>query len=456
MDDAKKAVAMWSMGFGDRNEALSGDSVKPARPRQRALRSDWKTRRMPRAHAKIDLDIPLTTEEFELLALGHIPQTMEDHWFSYFDGESLNLHRSWTGVCVYRVHVARRAEGYVLTGVTVNRDASQYSQTSDERDLIMVSILIGEALGRDVSGLWEEYFSVGPDEGASRPAASSEDGPTLIGFWREKDALGFCSNWHPSGLVFCGREFCTAEHWMMWQKARVMGDTGSADAILETPTPRRAKELGARVKPYDDALWRDVREQLVYVGVREKFMQNPKLAERLLATGVAVLAEASPYDRSWGIGLAEHDKRFRDISLWRGSNLLGRVCMRVRSDLGLAAHAGVDVEKLSGCGNDMVFSLCDGRVGSMSLLELSRVPAARAAVLCYVRIAQHQASDTYPTLDDFLLRFGRETVAEIDERRRADRGGDVGTGGGIEVVGWCELLSQLAFMGAVGLLRDWR
>lgn len=104
----------------------------------------------------------------------------------------------------------------------------------------------------------------------------------------------------------------------------------------------------------------------------------------------------------------------------------------------------------------MVFSLCDGRVGSMSLLELSRVPAARAAVLCYVRIAQHQASDTYPTLDDFLLRFGRETVAEIDERRRAGRGGDVGTGGGIEVVGWCELLSQLAFMHAVGLLWGWR
>jgi len=50
-------------------------------------------------------------------------------------------------------------------------------------------------------------------------AASGEGGPTLIGFWREKDALGFCSNWHPSGLVFCGREFCTAEHWMMWQKA---------------------------------------------------------------------------------------------------------------------------------------------------------------------------------------------------------------------------------------------
>lgn len=35
MDDAKKAVAMWSMGFGDRNEALSGDSVKPAHGRER-------------------------------------------------------------------------------------------------------------------------------------------------------------------------------------------------------------------------------------------------------------------------------------------------------------------------------------------------------------------------------------------------------------------------------------
>lgn len=60
MDDAKKAVAMWSMGFGDRNEALSGSAVKPARPRQRALKSDWKTRRMPRAHAKIDSGSPRT------------------------------------------------------------------------------------------------------------------------------------------------------------------------------------------------------------------------------------------------------------------------------------------------------------------------------------------------------------------------------------------------------------
>ena len=442
MDEGKKAMAMWSMGFGDRNEALFGEGVP--RPERRALKSDWKTLKMPRTRAEIGLDIPLTAGEFELLAMGHIPEVMEDHWFSYFDGESLNLHRSWTGFCIYQAHVERRGEGYAITRAIANRDAGQYSQTSDERDRAMVAILVGEVLGRDVSGLWEEYFSIRDDAG--RRGYTGDTRPTLSGFWREKDELGFCSNWHPSGFDYRGRRFETSEHWMMWQKARVMGDDSSADSILVAPTPRVAKELGGKVKPYDDALWRDVREQLVYVGVREKFMQNPELAERLLSTGDAVLAEASPYDHTWGVGLSEDDERFRDISQWRGSNLLGRVCMRVRSDLRAAGWCDAGLEELSCCEDDMVFSLCRSEVGRMSPLELSHVPAARPAVLCWARIAQHHAAGVFPTLDGFLAQTGQATVSELDEGYRANMGG------GLVATGWCELLSQLEFMRAIGTL----
>ena len=88
---------------------------------------------------------------------------MEDHWFMYLDGDAFCFHRSWTGDFIYRVHV-RRAEdrsGYILDHVTANRDKEQFGEENDERDAAMVLILIGQLLGRDVSGLWERFFELG-------------------------------------------------------------------------------------------------------------------------------------------------------------------------------------------------------------------------------------------------------------------------------------------------------
>ena len=266
----------------------------------------------------------------------------------------------------------------------------------------------------------------------------------ILGFWRETDELGFCSNWYPSGFEYRGIRFLTAEHWMMWQKACAMRDWDKADEILDAPTPRRAKELGGEVGPYDNSLWRDVREQLVYVGVREKFMQNPRIAHGLLATGSSVLAEASPKDPTWGVGLQADDPRFGDIAQWKGSNLLGRVCMRVRADLRIAGAMGVDLQDLAGYKDEMVFSLYRSQIGSMTLLELSRIPAARGAVLCYARLAQRYTSNYYPSVEAFLEQFGGGDIAGIDEVYRTNMGG------GVSMAGWRELLSEIAFLHATG------
>jgi len=53
----------------------------------------------------------------------------------------------------------------------------------------------------------------------------------------------------------------------------------------------------------------------------------------LLATGNTILAEASPYDCKWGIGLSADDPRARNPAEWRGGNLLGEVLMEVREEL---------------------------------------------------------------------------------------------------------------------------
>ena len=48
---------------------------------------------------------------------------------------------------------------------------------------------------------------------------------------------------------------------------------------------------------------------------------------QLLGTQNRVIAEASPRDDIWGIGLHEQDEQARDIAHWRGQNLLGQVSL---------------------------------------------------------------------------------------------------------------------------------
>ena len=441
MDEGRKALSMWSLGFGDRNEVMLGNGVP--RPERRALKSDWKTLKMPCSCTEIGLDIPLTDEEFELLSLGHVPEVMEDHWFSYFDGESLNMYRSWTGYCIYRVRIQKLRDGYAIVGATVNRDASQYSETSDDRDCIMVEILVGEALGRDVSELWEKFFSIEKEPDAHRHAV--DETPNIIGFWSAGDAFGEFSNWYPAGFEFLGTQFATSEHWMMWQKARVMRDYDAADKIIEAPTPGDAKALGRQVTPFDGPLWDAISEELVYYGVREKFLQNPRLRNLLFSTGSAVLAEAAPGDKTWGIGITVDHPDFRNIAAWKGSNLQGRVCMRVRSDLREASLADIPLGELANRSWENAAQLLRTPIGGMSLLELSRVPAARPAVLCYARIAQRHLMDPkIYNAEAFLRSVGGSTVAGIDNMMRANMGE------GLTIIGWNELVCQLAFLHAIG------
>lgn len=81
---------------------------------------------MPVERTEIELGLPVKAEEFEILSMGHIPRVMEDHWFMYFDGDALCFHRSWTGICIYKVHVehAKEGDGYVLSRVPCAMRAS--------------------------------------------------------------------------------------------------------------------------------------------------------------------------------------------------------------------------------------------------------------------------------------------------------------------------------------------
>ena len=57
------------------------------------------------------------------------------------------------------------------------------------------------------------------------------------------------------------------------------------------------------------------------------------LLKQLLATEDKVLVEGSPFDKIWGVGLIYDCEEIVDEENWKGLNLLGKVLMRVRTDI---------------------------------------------------------------------------------------------------------------------------
>jgi len=124
-----------------------------------------------------------------------------------------------------------------------------------------------------------------------------------------------------------------SEKAIMLAKASMMGDEEIFREILKTTVPKDCKELGRRVRGFDQELWDNHLEELAYEVVKQKFDANADLKAVLFSTENAILAEAAPRDSIWGIGMGLNDNGVLDPEKWRGRNVLGYALMRARSYL---------------------------------------------------------------------------------------------------------------------------
>ena len=152
---------------------------------------------------------------------------------------------------------------------------------------------------------------------------------------------GCMSQWANHGFVIDGIYYRYAEQFMMAEKARLFNDTESLEKILGARSPMIIKRLGRAVKNRngerwtsdDKKEWDGARFDVVVRGNFAKFSQNTELKEYLLSTGDALLVEASPKDRIWGIGLDAAMAARMPEKDWPGQNLLGKALMQVRERL---------------------------------------------------------------------------------------------------------------------------
>lgn len=170
---------------------------------------------------------------------------------------------------------------------------------------------------------WYAYSSVNMSSGKD----------SFVFFYKASDDYGYMSQWYKADFYMGEKMFTTAEQFMMYMKAMIFDDHETANEILSTPDrhPSYHKTLGRSVKNFDAIKWMDKSLDVVAAGNYYKFTQNPSLMDMLMRTYGRVLVEASPYDRTWGIGYAEEDA-MANMSTW-GLNMLGTALMMVREKI---------------------------------------------------------------------------------------------------------------------------
>jgi hypothetical protein len=87
-------------------------------------------------------------EDFEKIRVGVVPEIMEDKWFVYFEEPHLFMHRSWTGLPVYRLTLAVHGDGAsVVEALCVAEALGEYDSEyhANLLDFLISSLLLGKA-----------------------------------------------------------------------------------------------------------------------------------------------------------------------------------------------------------------------------------------------------------------------------------------------------------------------
>lgn len=125
----------------------------------------------------------------------------------------------------------------------------------------------------------------------------------------------FLSNFFPAKIYYDGILYHNSEAAYQAQKSELIENRKRFSGMMPGP----AKRLGGKLPVRPD--WDDVKLNLMREILWAKFTQNPVLAQRLIDTGAAKIAEGNYWgDRFWGV----------DSTTGEGENHLGRLLMELR------------------------------------------------------------------------------------------------------------------------------
>ncbi|BCL77613.1 NADAR family protein [Ktedonobacteria bacterium brp13] len=154
---------------------------------------------------------------------------------------------------------------------------------------------------------------------------------TIYFYTPHDEPYGCFSNFSRHGIEMDGIWWQTVEHYFQAQK---FAGTPHAAQIQRALTPKQAAEIGRNRKLPLRPDWEQVKDEVMFKAVLQKFETHKGLRTLLLSTGEEEIVESAPGDYYWGCGA--------DGS---GQNTLGKLLMEVRSMLRQRATQERSLEK---------------------------------------------------------------------------------------------------------------
>ena len=105
---------------------------------------------------------------------------------------------------------------------------------------------------------------------------------------------------------------------MMAEKNITFQDHRAVELIMSSPSPKTRKRIGRGVHNFDPGVGDREKQNVVLSGTYATFTQNPAMTNHLFSSDNKLLAESSPLDSVWGIGLRAADPKANNPCRGRG------------------------------------------------------------------------------------------------------------------------------------------
>uniref|UniRef100_A0A915JWG3 NADAR domain-containing protein n=1 Tax=Romanomermis culicivorax TaxID=13658 RepID=A0A915JWG3_ROMCU len=172
-----------------------------------------------------------------------------------------------------------------------------------------------------------------PSSTAAAPPPTTASLAEVLPFYSKSD---FESNHFPCKFKDeKGTDYNSTEQFLFFKKAVQAGDLARAKDIMQAKEAKQAKWIGEKVSWDEKKLgtWPKFAYNQLFKANTLKYEQNKDLREALFKTSPAILVEASPYDKNWGVGLAKDHPDIKDPSKWQGQNWFGNLLTKLRNEM---------------------------------------------------------------------------------------------------------------------------
>ena len=105
---------------------------------------------------------------------------------------------------------------------------------------------------------------------------TSKETQNEVGFFGELNPL---SNFYSCEFQHQNVQFHSSEQLIQYNKAKHFNDHVTMAQILYASTPLECKRLATDIPNYNKDNWKMVAKDMCFDGLKEKFLQNPTLAE---------------------------------------------------------------------------------------------------------------------------------------------------------------------------------